>query len=89
MHKSFFMNYVRADVDLLKIRISIDIFGTEKCKVTFDLKYQINPDRTRCSGSTERMRVIGEARSIPFFPDRPIFMFTVVYGIVYTMRQCY
>ena len=50
---------------------------------------QINPDRTRCSGSTERMRVIGEARSIPFFPDRPIFMFTVVYGIVYTMRQCH
>ena len=50
---------------------------------------QINPDRTRCSGSTERMRVIGEARSIPFFPDRPIFMFTVVYGIVYTMGQCY
>ena len=50
---------------------------------------QINPDRTRCSGSTEGMRVIGEARSIPFFPDRPIFMFTVVYGIVYTMRQCY
>ena len=50
---------------------------------------QINPDRMRCSGSTERMRVIGEARSIPYFPDRPIFMFTVVYGIVYTMRQCY
>ena len=50
---------------------------------------QVGPDRTRSSGSTELMRVIGEARSIPFFPDRPIFMFTVVYGIVYTMRQCY
>ena len=33
------------------------------------IEVQINPDRTRCSGSTERMRVIGEARSIPFFPD--------------------
>ena len=52
-------------------------------------KVQVDPDRTRSSGSTELMRVIGEARSIPFFPDRPIFMFTVVYGIVYTMRQCY
>ena len=50
---------------------------------------QVGPDRTRSSGSTELMRVIGEARSIPFFLDRPIFMFTVVYGIVYTMRQCY
>ena len=48
---------------------------------------QVNPDRTRWSGSTELMRLIGEARSIPFFPDRPIFMFTVVYGIVYTMRH--
>ena len=55
----------------------------------FEASLQINPDRTRSSGSTELMRVIGEARSIPFFPDRPIFMFTVVYGIVYTMRQCY
>ena len=59
------------------------------CFSFFHCHIQINPDTTRCSGSTERMRVIGEARSIPFFPDRPIFMFTVVYGIVYTVRQCY
>ena len=46
MHKSFFMNHVRAIVVyslqyliLLKIRTSIDIFDTEKCKVTFGLKY--------------------------------------------------
>ena len=32
-----------------------------------EIVLQINPDRTRCSGSTERMRVICEARSIPFF----------------------
>ena len=25
--------------DLVKIRIRVDIFGTEKCKVTFGLKY--------------------------------------------------
>ena len=53
---------------------------------------QVGPDRTRWSGSTELNRVIGEARIkylSHFFPDRPIFMFTVVYGIVYTMRQCY
>ena len=56
-------------------------------KLRIIMVLQINPDRTRCSGSTERMRVIGEVRSIPFFPDRPIFMFTVVYGIVYTMRR--
>ena len=30
-----------ATFNLLKIRMREDIFGTEKCKVTFDLKYII------------------------------------------------
>ena len=39
------MNHVRASpwnfaiLNLLKIKTSIDIFGTEKCKVTFCFKY--------------------------------------------------
>ena len=28
--------------DLLKIRMRVEIFGTEKCKVTFGLKYILN-----------------------------------------------
>ena len=42
LHKSFFMNYGRASVGIfnfLKIRTSIDIFSTKKCKITFGLKY--------------------------------------------------
>ena len=31
----FFMNYVRKN--LLKIRSSLDLFGTERCEVTFGL----------------------------------------------------
>ena len=48
LHKSFFMNYGRASVgkiaisNLLKIRMSVDMFGTEKCKVTFVLNYISN-----------------------------------------------
>ena len=30
--------------NLLKIRMRADIFGTEKCKVTFSLKYIIEKD---------------------------------------------
>ena len=48
---------------------------------------QYNPDRTRWSGSTELMRVIGEARiKYPIFSGPTNFY---VYGIVYSMRQCY
>ena len=44
----FFMNYVRVSYKyqeliaifyLVKIKMSIDIFGSEKCKVTFGFKY--------------------------------------------------
>ena len=55
---------------------------------------QVSPDRTRWSGSTELMRVIGEAGikylSHFFQTDQFLcFKFTVVYGIVYTMRPDY
>ena len=44
---------------------------------------QYNPDRTRCSGSTERMRVIGEARiKYPIFSGPTNFY---VYG---SIRYC-
>ena len=48
LHKSVFMNYGRVSVgkiaisNLLKIRMSVDMFGTEKCKVTFVLNYISN-----------------------------------------------
>ena len=35
--------------NLLKIRMRVDIFGTEKCKVTFGLKY-INESKTNLFG---------------------------------------
>ena len=47
--------------NLLKIRMRVDIFGTEKCKVTFGLKYMthyhnhdkiLNPDTAFCFGLT-------------------------------------
>ena len=47
------------------------------------LTVQYNPDRTRCSGSTERMRVIGEARiKYPIFSGPTNFY---VYG---SIRYC-
>ena len=47
------------------------------------MKIQYNPDRTRCSGSTERMRVIGEARiKYPIFSGPTNFY---VYG---SIRYC-
>ena len=49
--------------------------------VSFFIQY--NPDRTRCSGSTERMRVIGEARiKYPIFSGPTNFY---VYG---SIRYC-
>ena len=52
MHKSFFMNYVRACVGnslqyffFLKSEWYKYIFGTEKCKVTFGFKYILRAHR--------------------------------------------
>ena len=57
--------------------------GNDMSQNCLKLCVQYNPDRTRCSGSTERMRVIGEARiKYPIFSGPTNFY---VYGRI---RYC-
>ena len=65
--------------------LAISVWSCDQCMVLQSLYglaiiVQYNPDRTRCSGSTERMRVIGEARiKYPIFSGPTNFY---VYGSI-------
>ena len=74
LHKSFFMDYGKfiARFNLFTIRTSINIFGTEKCKVTFGLKYILNHFRNRGRGWV---------REINLSPHPPVIYYRPFQGV--------